>query len=520
MKGKGRSAMISDRMIESLQNQFTQALKLQEANQLKAALLLFEQILSTVPDHPESLHSIGLIYAQRQDFSRALAYFERAVFLEPKQAHFHNHLGNTYKALGRWQEAQRHYYEALRLKTPYPEVYNNLGSLFYRLGNYEEAVRQFQKALRVRPQSAEAHYNLAHCYVKQDRFLDAITHYQQTLLQQPSHLGALHNLSMCLCFLKRFQEALPLLTQVIAEDPENQDVLFYLGVIHNTFSDFEKAKAYYQQVLQYNPQHANAHHNLATLHLACHRLELALSHYQKALSLEPQNATAKHMIAALTGQTLPSGAPSEYITVLFDQYAYNYDQHVQVQLQYQVPYLIRQALTPFIPAQGFQKALDIGCGTGLLAPFLTDIIHQFEGIDLSPNMLAVAKQKGAYSALTLAEAAQFLKTCYTTYHLIVAADVLVYFGELETLFRFCRQALKAKGYFSFSIETLSLAEIPNLPHADFALRKTGRYAHRVLYIHTLSQQLGFNLLAQDQVTLRYQENKPIVGHLFILQKPA
>lgn len=500
-------------MDDALKKKFETALALQQQNDLATAIPLLQSLLQQSPENSDILHALGMAYAQQHDFPQALTYLQQAVAFAPHIAEFHNNLANVYKGLAQYPLAQRHYQEALRLRTPYPQAHNNLGALLYKLGHYDEAISHFQKALRMDPLAIDTHYNLANAYIQQDRFLDAKAHYEQVLKQRPEHLGALHNLGITLCVLKHFSEAEPLLTQVVAREPNNIDALYHLGVIASALANAEAAKDYFSKVIALNPEHANSHHNLATVYLHLQERSLALSHFQQALKLEPNNQTAAHMVAAIQGETLASGAPIGFTRALFDQYAYSYDEHVKKQLGYQVPHLLRQAMTPYSQLKTEWVTLDLGCGSGLCAPFFADLATHLTGVDLSPNMLELAKQQGGYDRLTCEDALSFLSTCQpATYDLIIAADVFVYFGALDILFNACHRVLKGDGYFAFSIETL-LDDTK-----DYQLTTTGRYAHHPAYVKTLLTRCGFVLQSEQAATLRTQDEVPVLGHIFVLQK--
>ncbi len=501
-------------MDDSLKKNFEAALALQQKNELSTAIPLLQNLLTQAPRDGDILHALGMAFAQSHDFHQALVYLQQAVQFAPQIAEFHNNLANVYKGLGQIPLAQRHYQEALRLKSPYPQAHNNLGALLYKMGNFDEAIRHFQKAISMDPTSVDTHYNLANAYIHQDRFLDAKAHFEEVLKRRPDHLGAMHNLGITLCVLKHYQEAEPLLERVIEREPENIDALYHLGVIASALAKTEKARDDFSKVIELNPNHATSHHNLATIYLHLNQRELALSHFQTALQLEPNNQTAAHMVAAIQGKTLPEGAPAAFTRALFDQYAYSYDEHVKKQLDYQVPSLLRQAMAPYTSSRTNWNMLDLGCGSGLCAPLFADLATKMTGVDLSPNMIEVAKQRGVYDALYCLDAVSFLQQQEkSSFDFIIAADVFVYFGDLQAVFAGCHRVLTPMGFFCFSIETLPEAEI-----GDFKLMPTGRYTHRPSFVEMLLKQNQFTILQQTQATLRTQEDIPVLGHIFTVQK--
>ncbi|MBI2791999.1 MAG: tetratricopeptide repeat protein [Gammaproteobacteria bacterium] len=503
-----------------IQKKIEQAYALSNDNQHEASIELFKEVISQSPNAAYAIHGLGMAYAQLRDFPKAVQYLQQAVKTDPSIAEFHNNLGNAYQAVGQINDAMTHYREALRLKASYAQAHNNLGTLLYRLGKYEDAASHFQKSLRIDPLAVDTHYNLANCYIQLDRLLDAVPHYQAVIKERPSHLGALHNLGITLCGLKRFDEALPLLEEVRKREPHNVDALFHLGVIYGALNKLEDAIQCYLQVLSQKPDHGNSHHNLATIYLHQNKRDQALTHYQEALRIEPNNKTAAHLIDALKGKTLIEGAPVEYTRALFDQYAYSYDSHVKNHLHYLVPQLLRQAIAPFVnQSQEPWKILDIGCGTGLCAPLFADIAGKLIGVDISENMIEVARAHGGYYKLYVMDILTFLERGANEFDVVIAADVFVYFGGLEKVFAGCHRVLKSNGLFTFSIELLMDLESKADPeHPDFQLRKTGRYAHHPEYIERLTTTLGYKIEFQKSENIRYQDDEPVVGNVYVLRK--
>lgn len=428
----------------------------------------------------------------------------------PNAAEHHNNIANAYKLIDKNHEALQHYHQALRLKNPYPEAENNLGALLYKMGRYDEAIAHFEKSLRSDPKSETGHYHLALALIQKNRLQEAVPHFEYVVKNQPHHRGAVHNLGIVYAHLKRSQEAEPLLLQAIEWEPQHVEALYLLATVQNSLGKIEDAKQVYQKLLALNPNHANAHHNLATLYLQINDKDKALEHYQNAYRLDPNNLTAQHMIAALTGKTLPEGAPHEFTRALFNQYAFNYDQHVKQMLGYTVPYKLRTALAPYV--KDFTQTcqvLDLGCGTGLCAPYFRDLASKLIGVDLSDNMLMLAKAKGGYDKLIQDDLIHYLSTTEHKFDLIIAADVLVYMGELNTLFSLIKKTLLPNALFCFS------TEVGNQP--DYVLQSTGRYAHSTGYIQQLAKSNDLTILFNEKTELRLQDNMPIMGDLWVLK---
>jgi len=88
---------------------------------------------------------------------------------------------------------------------------------------------------------------------------------------------------------------------------------------------------------------------------------------------------------------------SEDVRRLYADWAATYDSGFAVEMDFHLPRLVADE---FLWAKGSGPVLDFGCGTGLCGARLADLgIGPVDGVDLSPEMLAVAARKEVYRTL-------------------------------------------------------------------------------------------------------------------------
>lgn len=132
------------------------------------------------------------------------------------------------------------------------------------------------------------------------------------------------------------------------------------------------------------------------------------------------------------------------------------------------------------------------------------------GVDLSAGMLAQARKKGIYDALSAAEIGTFLQQDSGSYALICCMDTLIYIGDVSALFASLPARLNAGAYFLFTIE-VSNGE-------PYQLRDSGRYAHDPAWITQLLRQNSLQLCLQQDVMLRQEAGVPLNGQCLLAQK--
>jgi predicted TPR repeat methyltransferase len=254
-------------------------------------------------------------------------------------------------------------------------------------------------------------------------------------------------------------------------------------------------------------------HALASL--GCH--EAAALAYNEALKLAPGDAHLQHIAAAAQ---VRSNAPEDFVRALFDGGADRFEAHI-IALGYCIPALIRRHVIEFAGLANTGPVLDLGCGTGLIALALSDLpLGPFTGIDVSPRMLERARAKGLYSSLREARLPAALHDDTTTWRLILAGDVLCYFGALDDMFRAVFARTRPGGRFIFSLEELLPDHNSAMLHdTDWAAGRMGRHAHAAEYVAATAAASGFRCLRLDRETLRYEAGGPVAGLLVVLERP-
>jgi len=278
----------------------------------------------------------------------------------------------------------------------------------------------------------------------------------------------------------------------------------------------------------------------------------ALTSMQRAVDLDGNNAVAIHMLAAMTGGEDSGRASNEFVTSLFDDFAETFDEKLGA-LGYKVPKLVGEAAfdqLQSVDKDTFRSALDAGCGTGLAGRYLRPLVGgPLVGVDLSTKMLELAaqctllagcgaekkeatdggdieKDERARTPLYDALLSLDLETATVDelmprgssdgFDLVVAADVLVYFGSLSTLLtNFRRLSHKGDDEKSFLIFSCERLDNDTASSAGWQLQSSGRYAHSKAYVTNVAESAGFDLLGYEEIVPRMERGKEVKGHLFV-----
>jgi predicted TPR repeat methyltransferase len=424
--------------------------------------------------------AIGLLREDR--LAEAEAAFDAVLRTWPKQPDALHYLGVLRHAQGRSDEAIVLVREALALQPNNAGAWNNLGNILLLSGAPDAAADAWQRSIETGgAASAQALSNLAVLYRKQGRPADAERAARQAIAVNGEDGDAWYRLSQALLDQGRVHEGLLANSRAVTLWPTNQqargDVLRALVLLG------EKQRA-------------------AGL-------------YREWLDEEPDNPIARHLLAATEDDTGPARASDAYVEGLFDHFAESFDARLE-QLNYQTPALVAERLGSLLPVPAATlDVVDLGCGTGLCGPHLRPYAKRLAGCDLSVGMLRRAKARGVYDVLHKAELGYYLETQPARFDLLVSADTLLYFGDLRAVMRHAHAALRPGGWLVFSVEAL-----PDHDTADWRLQPTGRYAHRGPPLAQLLAEAGFDDIALDAATLRFEGGKPVAGWLVSARHPA
>jgi predicted TPR repeat methyltransferase len=493
-----------------------EAVALHQEGRLEEAQAMYGMVLALDPRQFDALHLSGVIERQSGNPERAAALIGQALQVDASQARAHCNLGAALQDLGQPEAALESYETAVRLDPRYGLAWNNRGNTLRRLGRLPEALDSYERALAQHANSPEAWCHRAIVLNDLGRHADAAASADRALALRPAYADALQALGNALQALERFGDAVQAYDRALAlAHPIRQPEIWCArGAALKKSGELEAALASYEQALLLRSDYALAEHYRANVLRALGRREDAVQAYRRARDLGADPAETGFALAALGEGAAPSSAPADYVKGLFDQYAGHFDRHLVGVLGYRTPSLLASLLQTSAEMQA-AAALDLGCGTGLCGPLLRPMAKHLAGVDLSERMLEKARATGLYDELACADILPWLAGRQAEWDLVVAADVLVYFGELGPLFSAVAGALRAGGQFAFSVEALA-SELD--PGAGYAITASNRFAHTPAYVQVCAAAAGLQVLDQRDAALRQEHGKDVAGMLFLLRR--
>ncbi|MEY8689208.1 MAG: tetratricopeptide repeat protein [Leptothrix sp. (in: b-proteobacteria)] len=427
---------------------------------------------------------------QARQYDAAETLYQRILQVAPRQPDALHLLGMLHHQTGRSDEGIKLIEQAITIEPSFAGYQNNLGNIHAIHGRVSEATRAYERALELAPDDADLHNNLGALYKNARRFDEARACYERAIELDSRHINALNN----------------------------------MGLLYAELGARPQAIRYYVQSLELMPGNSSARKLLGTTYYALGRIADAAEVYRQWLEIEPDQPVARHHYAACTGQNVPDRAADEYVEQTFDRFAESFEATLNERLHYQAPQLCVDLLAEIMPAPLRQYAvLDAGCGTGLCGPLLAPWSQTLAGVDLSRGMLDLAQTKGVYQDLYKAELGEFLQLSPAQWDVIVSADTLCYFGDLQPVMRTAAESLRPGGTLVFTVEALEGAGTvqPGPDQAGtFHIQPHGRYAHAGAYLADALGQAGLQVLALRDAVLRQEGGKPVQGWLVAARRPG
>jgi predicted TPR repeat methyltransferase len=383
---------------------------------------------------------------------------------------------------GRIAEAKAMYERILRRRPRDPDALNFLGMLEFQRGQPGRGIALLQQSVRSAPANPHAWMNLGNMLMGTGATGEAAAAYEQVTSLAPGMWQGWFNRATCLRRLRRLEDAVECLKTAISLKPDHDQAYEKLGMILYRAGKTREMTELYGDWVKYNPD----------------------------------NPTARHMYAAAAGLEVPDRASDDYVRTTFDGFADTFDENLQ-ELGYRAPQLLADALERHLGPAAARPPLDVldaGAGTGLCGPLLRARSRRLVGVDLSPGMLAKARDRRVYDELATAELCGFMRSRPDAFDVVLSADTLVYFGALEEVVAAARTTLRVPGLLAFTVERWS----DGSQGGRYTMGPHGRYLHAEDYVRSALEAAGFRCLETTPAVLRVELGADVNGMVVVAER--
>lgn len=267
--------------------------------------------------------------------------------------------------------------------------------------------------------------------------------------------------------------------------------------------NIDLAVAYLENALRQDPSDRESYYAIGRFLRMSGKPEPAARWYRECLVQFPDDSVATMGLAALGEIPPPERLPDDVVLYVFDQNARVYDENMAL-LGYAIPEVLARLLASEKgAAAGDLDILDLGCGSGLCGPLLRPFARRLVGLDLAPAMVALAQQRGCYDELRQGEILCALQSgTLGTFDVIVAANVVIYFGDLTPLAVAAGKALRPRGAFLFDVEKGADA-------SRHGFHTAGRYTHSRALVERTFGPPTYARIRIDDAVMREEAGAPV-----------
>lgn len=406
--------------------------------------------------------------------------------------------------------AEQLYEKVLELRAAQPDALHFLGVLYHQRGRSNEGAELIRTALKITPKHPDAHNNLGNVHKESGNLAEAEACYRRALECDPAHYQALNNLAVVLEAQERPEEAFEAYAGLLEQAPRFAHGHYLMGTFlrknAQCVEHIEQAAECFRHAYELDKQNLRALEALGVTLYALKRQDEARQVYRDWLQREPGNPVPRHMLSACGGADAPMRAEDAYVRDIFDDFADSFDEQLLNNLDYRAPAVLVDALGTVLGAPvNTLDVLDAGCGTGLCAPRIRPWARRLTGVDLSGGMIDKARERGGYDELEVVELTGWLERHDQAYDVVLSADTLVYFGDLQPVLTAARRSLRTDGRLGFTLEALAG------DGERFELSASGRYRHTRGYVEQVLESAGFDEVWVSSDTLRKECGQPVNG---------
>ena len=263
-----------------------------QAGRFGQAEAIYRRILTRLPNHPDTLHLLGVLSGQVGQRDLAVTHIRRAVELRPNFVEAYSNLGRLLAEQGDIEQAIAAYRRVTQLRPEDTVAWYSLG-LILKMGKLpNESIQCLEKSIKLNSAFAEAHWELGKLYAALGRSDNAIRHVRKAITINPNYVSAIGTLGALLKQQGKLDDAIATFRQGLEVDANSVDLLVDLGVALFDGGDPEQAILHYRRAIQIKPGNAVALNMLGIALSRQGKFDEAISNFKATIAIRPDMAQA------------------------------------------------------------------------------------------------------------------------------------------------------------------------------------------------------------------------------------
>jgi len=278
---------------------FQKAQRLQQTGYLAEAEKTYQEILKDIPDNPDCIHFLGLLFFQKGDLDKAEINYKKSIELDQNPTYLNNYALLAYYKKD-YKAATDLLLESIKLKSDNVEAWYNLGCIYSDTGELSSSEDAYKRVIQYNSKHIKALFNLLCVQENLDKTVDAKKTIDLIMAFKPSSPEQYYSLAIAISRLNihdNMQLAVDYLRQAISENPQSIEAHRALATLHVERNSIEKAREIYEQIIKKEPNFQQINLEYANCLAKTGELEKASKIFNEILKNDKNNLIALNGIA-------------------------------------------------------------------------------------------------------------------------------------------------------------------------------------------------------------------------------
>lgn len=237
--------------------------------QYEDGIQLLKHALDIDKVNARAFQTLGLIYADLEDFAKALSCLESAIGLAPNVIPYKLSFANVLTKAGLDHLAEKQWYEACELDPNHADSFIGFGEFLIDLHAYDEALECLNHAITLTPKSTRVLDDLGETYMEMSNLEKSLENYDLSLSLEPNRLNSLKGKANALLEHGKIEEVISVAKQLSDSHPTefegtvliarakkstpndgiSEQLLHHESNLDSTSENYTKAKAWLNFIL-------------------------------------------------------------------------------------------------------------------------------------------------------------------------------------------------------------------------------------------------------------------------------
>jgi tetratricopeptide (TPR) repeat protein len=263
-----------------------------QSGRLEEAKLIYQDLLKSIPSHPEALGNLGTIELKSGNTELGVKLLKQSISVDPTQCNFLINLGNGLLDLVNPNEAFFYFETALKINPYSSELHYNRARALKLLNRNQDAIEALKSSIQCNPKNYLAYMNLGFLLNEQGQFQEAINNYNEAIEINPNNFQLFYNRGITFENLKKYEESLKDYNHSIRLNNNFGMAFFNKSGLLFKLKKFDESLIAIDQAIKINPHNWSSFIKKALIYQELKNYELAFKSYDHILEEDPNNSEA------------------------------------------------------------------------------------------------------------------------------------------------------------------------------------------------------------------------------------